>query len=261
MPNLAEPIAISHAVRRPAKLVPAIVESVVDRITSNEFVPGDLLPKESALVEQFGVSRTVIRESLRVVEEKGLISIQQGRGTEVNPVERWNLLDPLVIAAQVRHDPTLDTLDQMIVVRAAMESEMARTAAERMSKAWSERLQTALDKLARSTASVHDYIVADREFHDLIMKCSGNMFGRRIAQEVHEWALTPETATTLDHLQEAERDHREMFVMLTTGNAAGAAEVTRRHIVESWRRTRPQIARLRAEAQTDAISSSTDSDA
>ena len=61
----------------------AVVEELVDAIVSGRLGPGDLLPPEGPLSEQFGVSRTVIRESVKRVEEKGLVDIVRGRGTVV----------------------------------------------------------------------------------------------------------------------------------------------------------------------------------
>lgn len=58
----------AHRLERPGRLVPAVVAGLLGRIVAGEFPPGTLLPKESELIEEYGVSRTVIREALRVVE-------------------------------------------------------------------------------------------------------------------------------------------------------------------------------------------------
>ena len=82
-------------------------------------------PARGPLSQHFGVSRTVIRESVKRVEEKGLLTVAQGRGTTVNPPTSWNVLDPVVLSALVDHDDSLGVLDELTVVRGSLEASMA----------------------------------------------------------------------------------------------------------------------------------------
>ncbi|MDQ4055223.1 MAG: GntR family transcriptional regulator, partial [Actinomycetota bacterium] len=110
----------------------AVVDALVDAIVSGAVQPGDLLPPEGPLSEQFGVSRTVIRESVKRIEEKGLVTIARGRGTSVRPTSSWNILDQVVLRSLIKHDETLGVLDELSVVRAQLEAVMAAdTAAHR----------------------------------------------------------------------------------------------------------------------------------
>lgn len=68
---------------RGAKLGTTVVEQLVDDIVRGALPPGTALPPEADLCEEFGVSRTVIRESVKVIQEKGLVRIEHGRGTQV----------------------------------------------------------------------------------------------------------------------------------------------------------------------------------
>src|SRR5688500_2654164 len=90
-----------------ARLGVAVVSALVESIVRGEILPGGLLPPEQALGRQVGVSRTVIREAIKRVEEKGLLTVAQGRGTEVAPITSWNILDPLVLDALVASEETL----------------------------------------------------------------------------------------------------------------------------------------------------------
>ncbi|MFF1879769.1 FadR/GntR family transcriptional regulator [Leifsonia sp. NPDC058230] len=232
---------LDHRLNRPQKLVPAVVEALVDRITSGEFPAGSLLPKESDLCEQYGVSRTVAREALRVLEEKGLIKIHQGRGTIVTSIESWNLLDPLVIAAQVRFDRTLDTLDQLVTVRAAMEAELARIATQRMTDEFKDDLTEALGRLADSVTVGSSFVTYDHEFHDIILRASGNLFGTRIVHKVHEWAVINATVTDPERLRSSLDEHRRIHDVILSGDADGAYAAMRQHILTSWEKTRSTI--------------------
>jgi DNA-binding FadR family transcriptional regulator len=84
----------SFARVRAANLGVAVVRDLVKAIVTGTVAPGDILPPEGTLSQQFAVSRTVIRESMKRVEEKGLVTVSQGRGTVVNQSSKWNVLDP-----------------------------------------------------------------------------------------------------------------------------------------------------------------------
>jgi DNA-binding FadR family transcriptional regulator len=74
-------------------------------------------------------------QALKALEEKGLVRARQGHGTTVTPPEDWNLLDPVVLEAMIHADETMQTLDQLVDVRVALECDMARTAASSITAA------------------------------------------------------------------------------------------------------------------------------
>lgn len=231
-----------HRLARPARLVPAVVDALVTRIVTGEFAPGTLLPKESDVYEQYGVSRTVVREALRVLEEKGLISIQQGRGTVALGPDSWNLLDPLVIAALVRNDPSFGVVEELVDVRAAMESEMARVAAQRITAGEKAELTDALRALEQSLDDHQRYLTLDRDFHDVIMRASRNRFGRRIVKEVFAWTRRAPDHTVGDaHIAKAHADHSTIHRLILSGQAEKAAAAMRRHILDNWAATRQRF--------------------
>ena len=130
--------------RRPTRLSAAVLSTIIDNIVSGALLPDSALPNERELCEAFGVSRSVIRESVKVLEEKGLVRVKQGQGTTVTAPEQWNLLDPLVLEASIRFDETLRTLDDLIDVRVGLESQMTRRAAQVMSDGQLGELHAAL---------------------------------------------------------------------------------------------------------------------
>ncbi len=98
----------------PARLGVAVVTDLVSAIVTGELQPGDVLPPEGDLSDNFGVSRTVIRESVKRVEEKGLVTVAQGRGTQASiRSTSWNMLDPVVLSALVDNDASLGILDEL----------------------------------------------------------------------------------------------------------------------------------------------------
>src|SRR5690606_9231708 len=93
--------------------------------------PGDLLPKESELTEEYGVSRTSVREAMKVLAAKGLVEIRQKIGTRVRDDDLWSVFDSDILrwyAMQGRHDVIMRDL---IELRQILEPAAARLAAGR----------------------------------------------------------------------------------------------------------------------------------
>jgi DNA-binding FadR family transcriptional regulator len=109
-------------VRRPANLARALTAELVGRIVRGLHQPGTPLPPEPALCETFSVSRTVVREAVKLLQEKGLVQVRRGSGTIVTPPTTWNMLDELVLAATIAEDETLAILDDLVVTRRLLES-------------------------------------------------------------------------------------------------------------------------------------------
>ncbi len=128
----AHPARERGAARRPARFAAVVVEELAQQIISGALAEDDVLPNEPALCEQFGFSRTVIREGLKLLEERGLVRVEQGRGTTVQPRDAWNLLDPVLLRMALEYDRDLSLLNDLIVVRRVLEREMARAAASRL---------------------------------------------------------------------------------------------------------------------------------
>ena len=175
--------------RMPAqRLGVAVVEALVNVIVTGQVAPGETLPPEVPLAKQFGVSRTVLRESVKRLEEKGLVSVGQGRGTTVQPTRSWNMMDRVVLTALIAHDETLGVLDELSIVRARLEAAMAADTARVRT---AEELAALRDTLGSMRASLDDpatFGAADVRFHDIVMEISGNRLAESIARSLFERA-------------------------------------------------------------------------
>lgn len=239
-------------IRRTGGLVPVVVASLTHRIVSGEFDDDPGLPHSAELVEQFGVSRTVIREALRVLEAKQLISIQQGRQTVVLPSDKWDLLDPVVIAALTEADLSLTVFTELVHVRAALEAEMARGAAERLEAAAQESptdspaemtavtdayaaLETAYASFDGTADAAARYLDLDRAFHQSVMSMSKNRFARRIVDQVFVWARRGQSdAVRNADVDTSHADHTAIFNHIRSGEADLAYHAMRDHILLHW---------------------------
>jgi DNA-binding FadR family transcriptional regulator len=85
-----------------APLHERVVQDLTVRVVSGEWPPGYLVPPESELCDLLGVSRTVIREGMRLLVDRGLMIVRKGKGTVVARRSQWDLLDPLILSEGLR---------------------------------------------------------------------------------------------------------------------------------------------------------------
>jgi DNA-binding FadR family transcriptional regulator len=245
------PVSASHrpAAQRPSRRADAVVSDLLERIVSGDLRPADLVPTEPALCEAYGVSRTVAREAVKTLEEKGLLTARQGIGTLVSPQEAWNLLDPEVLAAIVRHDEEYEVLDQLIVVRTVLESTLAREAARRRTDDDLRELNELMDELDKCVREPERMDRVDVAFHERIMLISGNQLARAIVKTVHAEArrsIRYSGNVKVADREHTNRQHRAVLAAITAGDSDLAASLMIEHISDAWQRRRPRARRTSA---------------
>jgi GntR family galactonate operon transcriptional repressor len=241
-PDGGAPPARAAWPRRPQRLAIAVVAELVDRIVGAEYPEGRALPVEGVLCDMFAVSRTVIREAVKSLEAMRLVTVQQGHGTRVRRFEEWDLLDPVVLAATVRHDAELSILDDLIDVRRSLEAQMSGQAAARATTAQMAGIETAMAKLYDEVTNPTSYLQADLDFHDTIMAASGNRLGRAIIHTMNAEAFRSLRYVGVPTRQDCEDSniaHQVVCDRLVARDADGAAKAMDDHILASWLKRRP----------------------
>jgi GntR family transcriptional regulator, galactonate operon transcriptional repressor len=222
---------------RPARFAAVVVEELARQIISGAFAPDEILPTEPVLCEQFGFSRTVIREGLKLLEERGLVRIEQGRGTTVQPRDAWNLLDPVVLRIALEYDSDLSLLNDLIVVRRELEREMARAAAQHLTDEELAALAQNLEQMEGSYGDYERFREYDQGFHAIVMKASGNEVGLTIVRVIHRHGgVMPPLASAASRtaLKETARDHRGILEALAARDGDLAGERIALHIDSAW---------------------------
>jgi DNA-binding FadR family transcriptional regulator len=222
---------------RPASLARALTVELVDRIVRGMHPPGSTLPPEPVLCETFSVSRTVVREAMKVLQEKGLVQVRQGSGTVVTPPTSWDMLDELVLGVAIAEDSTLAILDDLVVTRRLLESDMANVAARSADEATIERLLHLVDRMDELVDDPVAYADQDRAFHDTIMQASGNRIARAVVRSLESQAIN--TARYLGRTERAlcvasNAGHRHVYERIAAHDPAGASEAMFTHITEAW---------------------------
>ncbi|MEV4746515.1 FadR/GntR family transcriptional regulator [Streptosporangium amethystogenes subsp. fukuiense] len=151
------------------------VEAIAAMIFSGECREGDPLDV-SVLQDRLGVSSTALREAMKVLTAKGLISARPKLGTYVRPRSDWNLLDGDVIRWKFAGRPDHGFLRDLHELRAIVEPPVARLAALRRTPGQLEELQAALDRMAEAgdAGDPGAVVEADLLFHRALLAAGGN---------------------------------------------------------------------------------------
>ncbi|MCW3006436.1 MAG: FadR family transcriptional regulator [Solirubrobacterales bacterium] len=126
------------------------LRALIGQIVGGEYVPGDRLPREEDLAATFWVSRGVVREIVRALEERGLVVVRHGVGAIVADRARWNVLDPQVLPAILRGPDATARIIQTIEHQRLIEGRLAELAAQRLDGAAAQTLELSLRRLRES---------------------------------------------------------------------------------------------------------------
>ena len=162
-----------------------VVDTLGQEIVDETIAPGAILNPE-VLGSRFGVSRSVIRESLRALESMGMVAARPQIGTRVLPASDWNLLHPQMVAWRGRGKAYLEQMEQVLEMRFGIELVAARLATRRMSDTAIASLFEAGEAMSRA-AKLGDgtaYLQADAVFHQLLLEGSGNALISQFSQTV-----------------------------------------------------------------------------
>jgi DNA-binding FadR family transcriptional regulator len=175
-----------------------IVEDLGRRIVQGELPPGSTIDVDQ-LESQHAVSRTVVREAVKVLSAKGLLDARPKRGTFVRSRTQWNLLDGDVMSWRddgAEPDPQL--LSDLAEVRGAVEPQAARLAAERRDDADLVEMSAAMQQMRDSTDHLESHLASDLRFHRAVLAASHNELLVRL-EVVLEPALRARDRLAFEH--------------------------------------------------------------
>jgi len=155
---------------RRTRLRDRAADQLLDMVISGGLGPGERLPPERELCSRLGVSRTVVREALNLLEARGLISIEHGRGAVVSGGSPRAVRDTLGLLLRVQPK----TLWEMLEIRKILEVEVAGLAAERAGRGDLEAMRLQLERMRDSIEVPEGYVDADVEFHALLARGARN---------------------------------------------------------------------------------------
>lgn len=150
------------------------VDFLGEAIVAGRYAAGASLPPEPVLGESLGVSRTVVREAVKSLIAKGLVTTGPKVGTRVLSDEHWNWFDPDVIAWQAKAGLTPEFLRDLQELRRIVEPAAVRLAAERATPADIAEIEAAFGGMARAVHEGGDYVSHDLRFHQGLLRAGRN---------------------------------------------------------------------------------------
>jgi GntR family galactonate operon transcriptional repressor len=210
--------------------VTAVVDILGHRIAAGDYAEGETLPVEQELADSLKVGRNALREAVKVLSGKGLISTAARSGTRIRLREDWNMLDPDVLRWHA--DPDIATekfMLDLIEMRRIIEPKAAELAAVRATREDVARIMSAYEAMAAGQDNLEQRIEADMEFHSAVLKASHNEvlshFRYAIATYLKAHSRLGENVSEADSLQDLER-HQKIAWAIASGKAKSAYSQT-----------------------------------
>jgi len=227
---------------KPRNLALDVVDALTERVRKGALAVGAKLPTEAAIMDEFGVSRTVVREALSKLQASGVVQTRHGVGTFVVGVGE---------ASAFRIAPEqMETLRDVIAVlelRIGVETESAGLAAMRRTEANLTVMRQALDEITAAVSEGRDAVTADFTFHSEIARATQNprfadLMGALGMQAIPRARLDPanpdDDAERLAYLRGVNGEHESIYHAIAAQDAEAARAAMRTHLVNSRERRR-----------------------
>lgn len=233
-------------------------------IVERTYQPGDRLPSEAEMGQMLGVSRTVVREAVRLLSAKGLVEARAGSGIYVTGPGFGMMEEPMSLLIRSQYV----TAENLIEVRETMEVRIAGLAAERATAEEIEKIDEAVRVLQKPRLTVNEFVEADLGFHNLLASATGNPLFTVLSHSMNEvMAKLHAGAYRLDSavcVQSALQCHTKILLAVKGRNPIAARQAMEEHLVDSreWTRRVAESAKGRLDAaQAAKVLSSVDPEA
>lgn len=209
----------------------AVVNYFKEQLTEGALHPGDKLPSERVLQEQFGISRFALREGLARLSALGIIRIVHGKGAfvseDISSTSLGNVLLPALAGNPDR------SVRDLFEARLLIEEEMARLASRRRTNAHLETLEDILQRTRSGVIEARAFAELDFEFHQAVAGASDNVFLRKMLDVLssHVRSFLDRHARSAASRKAALNSHTELVQRIRAGDAEGAAQTMARHIM------------------------------
>ena len=219
-----------------ASLSDQVAHALSAEIRAARMVKGDKLPTEALLVEQFGVSRTVVREAVSRLKSLGLVESRQGSGAFVKAAGFSPLQFDASSAVSKR------AVIQMVEVRRALEAEVAALAAQRRSNVDIKHIQRAAEALERAVQANGDGVDEDVALHRAIADAAQNHFLISTLDYLRQFlhgatrVTRANEARRIDFAVQVQTEHRAIIEAIALGDAAKARKAAARHMDNAIKR-------------------------
>jgi DNA-binding FadR family transcriptional regulator len=214
-----------------------VIDAIGRDIVAQNFLAESFLPTEPELCLRFSVSRTSVREAMRVLSAKGLIEIRQKIGTKVQDVKHWNLFDVDILRWHEEVGASAGIMRDLIELRQILEPAAAKFAASRATIENHVRLKNAIEAMRKAVNSPKEYVEADLLFHLEIYYSSQNalmgQFGNVVADFLRRAFLVQQKVVRDSSFLVRDVElHNLVFEAIDSGDTEEAAKAMERVVLE-----------------------------
>jgi len=216
-------------------LVERVVREIQEQITHGPLVHGMMLPPQRELCEQLGVSRTVVREAVRMLVTRGLLETRRGVGTVVSEVNSTHIAEPLNIWLMTQDRKV--TLDNLHEVRQLLEVQIVRFAAERASPEDILGLQNHIEEMEKVAHDHKEFASKDTEFHQMLAVATHNPLLVILLTAVRDLMLDIRLKVQEhpDLVRISMLDHYKIVDQIASRNRDGAGKAMEEHLEHARR--------------------------
>ena len=178
-----------NRIKTPENLHECVTRTLALRVIQAERAAERIVfPNEAGLCGQLGVSRSILREAIKVLEDKGMIEVRPRSGTRSRPRAEWNVLDPDILAWQAGLEPDAALLRDLCEVRLAIEPTASGFAALRSTPKELDLIEQCLEQREKraATASPEEAIDLDLRFQTAVVAASQNALFRQLNAIIRE---------------------------------------------------------------------------
>ncbi len=214
------------------KVYQQIIEQLKDMIYQGELKKGDKLPSERALTKELNVSRSSLREAFSALEMIGLIESRHGEGTFIRENNDDRFLKPLSLLFMI--EDNVD--DDLIELRKIIEASVAKLVAWRAKQEEIEELKKCIESMEAAKGDIRKSSLADREFHYILAKASGNRLLYKFLNSISE-VIDIYLSSAMERIVRDEnknntfvRQHRDIYDAIKCGDKDLAEQAMREHL-------------------------------
>jgi DNA-binding FadR family transcriptional regulator len=215
----------------PRRLAEEVSSRILQQIVGGELPPGSQLPPENELAEEYGVSRVVIREALRVLNAKGVVEGRQGRNTTVRPIDSWNQLDPEILITLIKARKESRLAQEIIQMRRMLEVEAAGLAAANATDKDIAALREILSEMLDTTSDVPDYLSLENQFHARVWRAAGNRLLWSMVSSLREAFGSAKGLVTAHDHPGRDADHMALLEAIERRDATAAREAMEQDVL------------------------------
>jgi GntR family transcriptional repressor for pyruvate dehydrogenase complex len=227
---------------RTAALYQQMADQIKERIFRNELKEGEQLPNETELAEQFGVSRTVVREAMKRLEQEGFVEVQRGRGTFIVYRAGEAVRQSIGNLMEAQHDKSWQAL---VEVRELLEPGIAYLAALRADDVAIAALRAAVATMDQAMNDADAYIDADNAFHLALARATGNSLVTTLVEPMVALlsAQRKDIFATPSGPQDGQYHHKRILLAIVQHDAEAARRCMVEHLQQVRRDTQMVLAR------------------